>query len=139
MDESSEEESDVDDSPPADALSKSIADESASALGIMNSLLGTSPAQPPAATTESESESESESEDGPRDEVSRGLATETDNAMGIMNAILGSPDPRETPASNDVQSQIEKLRAQIAAEKRRAEVEAGLFWPRSATGQDREL
>ena len=25
------------------------------------------------------------------------------------------------------------------AEKRRAEVEAGLFWPRSATGQDREL
>ena len=23
------------------------------------------------------------------------------------------------------------------AEKRRAEVEAGLFWPRSATGQDR--
>jgi len=25
------------------------------------------------------------------------------------------------------------------AEKRRAEVEAGLFWPRSMTGQDREL
>ena len=24
------------------------------------------------------------------------------------------------------------------AEKRRAEVEAGLFWPRSATGQDRK-